>query len=110
MTDAPETYTAKDEVGQVRARRTRWERTWIELKKAPLTAWFGMIVIACYVFVAVFAGWLAPYAEADSSFGAYLPWGDGQPQHAAAQGRLATRWALPLRRPVLRSLSGAALP
>ncbi|MBT8415411.1 MAG: ABC transporter permease [Boseongicola sp.] len=77
MTDAPETYSAKDEVGQVRARRTRRERAWIELRKAPLTAWFGMIVIAFYVFVALFAPLLAPYAEADSSFGAYLPWGDG---------------------------------
>ena len=36
-----------------------------------------MIVIACYVFVAVFADILAPYGEADSSFGAYMPWGDG---------------------------------
>ena len=77
MTDTPETYSAKDEVGQVRARRTRRERVWIELRKAPLTAWFGMIVIACYVFVALFAPLLAPYAEADSSFGAYLPWGEG---------------------------------
>lgn len=77
MTDAPETYSAKDEVGQVRARRTRRERMWIELRKAPLTAWFGMIVIAAYIFVAIFAPWLAPHAEADSSFGAYLPWGDG---------------------------------
>lgn len=77
MSDAPETYSAKDEVGQVRARRTRWQRAKIELRKAPLTAWFGMIVIALYVFVALFAPWLAPYAEADSSFGAYLPWGDG---------------------------------
>ncbi|SMX24110.1 ABC transporter permease [Boseongicola aestuarii] len=77
MTDAPETYSAKDEVGQVRARRSRRERVWIELRKAPLTAWFGMIVIAFYVFVAVFADVLAPYGEADSSFGAYMPWGDG---------------------------------
>jgi peptide/nickel transport system permease protein len=77
MSDAPETYSAKDEVGQIRARRTRWQRAKIELKKAPMTAWFGMIVIALYVFIALFAPWLAPYAEADSSFGAYLPWGDG---------------------------------
>ena len=70
------TYSAKDEVGQVKARRTRWQRAKIELKKAPWTAWFGMIVIALYVFVALFAPWLAPYAEADSSVGAYLPWGD----------------------------------
>lgn len=77
MSDAPDTYSAKDEVGQVRARRTRMARMMIELKKAPPTAWFGMIVIAAYVIVAVFAPWLAPYAEADSSFGAYLPWGEG---------------------------------
>lgn len=77
MSDAPDTYSAKDEVGAVKSRRTRWERAKIELKKAPLTAWFGMIVIAIYVFVAVFAPLLAPYGEADSSFGAYLPWGDG---------------------------------
>ncbi|NND42352.1 MAG: ABC transporter permease, partial [Silicimonas sp.] len=46
-------------------------------KKAPWTAWFGMVVIAIYAFVAVFAPWLAPYGEADSTFGAFLPWGDG---------------------------------
>jgi peptide/nickel transport system permease protein len=77
MSDAPDTYSAKDEVGQVRARRTRTARMMIELKKAPPTAWFGMIVITAYVIVAVFAPLLAPYAEADSSFGAYLPWGEG---------------------------------
>ncbi|NND18456.1 MAG: ABC transporter permease [Silicimonas sp.] len=49
----------------------------MELKKAPWTAWFGMVVIAIYAFVAVFAPWLAPYGEADSTFGAFLPWGDG---------------------------------
>ena len=77
-TDAAQSsYSAKDEVGQVRARRTRWERIKIELKKAPPTAWFGMVVIALYVFVALFAPWIAPYGEADSSFGAFLPWGDG---------------------------------
>ncbi|NNF89800.1 MAG: ABC transporter permease [Boseongicola sp.] len=77
-TDAEQvSYSAKDEVGQVKARRSRWERARIELKKAPWTAWFGMVVIAIYAFVAVFAPWLAPYGEADSTFGAFLPWGDG---------------------------------
>ncbi|MGI9390238.1 MAG: ABC transporter permease [Boseongicola sp.] len=74
MSEAPETYTAKDEVGQVRARRTRWERTKIELKKAPLTAWFGMIVISAYVFVAVFAPLLAPFGEAEVTPVPYAPW------------------------------------
>ena len=72
-----ETYSAAGEVGAVRVRRTWSARAWIELKKAPLTAWFGLIVIACYLFVAVFAPVLAPYGEADNSAGAFLPWGDG---------------------------------
>jgi peptide/nickel transport system permease protein len=74
MSDAPDTYSAKDEVGQVRARRTRWERAKIELRKAPLTAWFGMVVISAYVFVAVFAGLLAPYGEAEITPIPYAPW------------------------------------
>ncbi len=69
-----ETYSAKDEVGQVRQRRGRWERAWIELKKAPLTAWFGMIVIALYVFVAIFAPLIAPYGEAEVHPQPYAPW------------------------------------
>ena len=74
MSDTPETYSAKDEVGQVRARRSRWQRTKIELRKAPYTAWFGMIVIAAYVFVAVFAPLLAPYGEAEITPLPYAPW------------------------------------
>ncbi|HTN98827.1 MAG TPA: ABC transporter permease [Nordella sp.] len=35
------------------------------LKKAPYSAWFGMIVIAIYVFVALFAPLIAPYGEAE---------------------------------------------
>ena len=77
MTDAPETYSALDEVAQPRVRRSRLQKAWIALKGAPFTAWFGMIVIAIYMVVAVLAPLIAPYGEADSSFGAYLPWGDG---------------------------------
>lgn len=74
MSDAPETYSAKDEVGQIKSRRTRWERAKIELRKAPYTAWFGMIVIAIYVFVALFAPILAPYGEAEVHPTPYAPW------------------------------------
>jgi len=74
MSDAPDTYSAKDEVGQVLTRRSRRERAWIELKKAPLTAWFGMIVIAVYVLVAVFAPLIAPYGEAEVFPQPYAPW------------------------------------
>jgi peptide/nickel transport system permease protein len=69
-----ESYSAKDEVGQVRARRSRWERARIELSKAPLTAWFGMVVILFYVIVAVFAPLLAPYGEAQVTPQPYAPW------------------------------------
>ena len=68
------TYSAASEVAQIKKRRTRWERTWIELKKAPLSAWFGMIVLAIYAVLAIFAPLIAPYGEADNSFAAYAPW------------------------------------
>ena len=48
---------------QPRARRTFRHRAWRELKKAPLTAWFGMIVILGYFILALFAPWIAPYGE-----------------------------------------------
>ncbi|MGE0237988.1 MAG: ABC transporter permease [Parvibaculaceae bacterium] len=41
------------------------QNVWRTLKKAPLSAWFGMIVIAFYIFVALFAPWIAPYGEAE---------------------------------------------
>lgn len=70
----PETYSATAEVGAVRTRRTWSQRAWITLRKAPFSAWLGMVIITVYVFVALFAPWLAPYGEADSSFAAYAPW------------------------------------
>jgi peptide/nickel transport system permease protein len=49
----------------VKARRTVAQNVWRTLKKAPYSAWFGMIVIAIYIFVAFFAPWIAPYGEAE---------------------------------------------
>jgi peptide/nickel transport system permease protein len=49
----------------VKARRTVRQNVWRTLKKAPISAWFGMIVIAIYIFVALFAPWIAPYGEAE---------------------------------------------
>lgn len=68
-------YSAALEVGMVRERRTRFERSWIELKKAPLSAWFGMIVIGLYLFCALFASLLAPYGEAQVFKTPFAPWG-----------------------------------
>jgi len=67
-------YSAAGEVGDVRVRRTRWGRMKIILSKAPISAWFGMFVVACYAFVAVFAPLLAPFGEAEIFAKADLPW------------------------------------
>lgn len=46
-----------------RARRSIGDRAWRLLRTAPISAWFGMIVIVCYLTVALFAPLLAPYRE-----------------------------------------------
>lgn len=75
MTQKSNTYSAKDEATSFLAQRTVWDRTRILLKKSPITARFGMIVIALYVIVAVFAPWIAPYGEAQVFPMPYAPWG-----------------------------------
>jgi len=76
-------YSAAGEVGDVRVRRTRWGRIKITLSKAPISAWFGMFVVACYAFVAIFAPLLAPFGEAEIFTKADLPWAwhDGNAKH-----------------------------
>ncbi|ESW98051.1 ABC transporter permease [Mesorhizobium sp. LSJC268A00] len=44
------------------------------MKKAPLSAWFGIVVIVGYVLVAVFAHWIAPYGETQVFSEAFAPW------------------------------------
>ena len=73
-TNSEELYSAVGEVGTVRRRRSLAERSWIVLKKAPPTAWFGMIVFFCYMFVALFAPWLAPFGEAEIFPVPFAPW------------------------------------
>jgi peptide/nickel transport system permease protein len=62
MTDTPQTVTAPA-ARTPKARRTMGELAWRELRKAPISAWFGMIVILIYLFVAIFAPLIAPYGE-----------------------------------------------
>ena len=59
--------------GQIAARRTVAQNALRLLKSAPGTAWFGMIVILIYGFVAVFAPLIAPYGESQVLGDAYLP-------------------------------------
>ena len=67
-------YSASAEVGVVRKRRSRAERWWLALKKAPLSAWFGMIVLLAYIVVAAFAPLFAPYGEAEIFPTPFAPW------------------------------------
>ena len=62
------------EVGAVHERRSLWTRTIIDLRKAPYTALFGMIIILAYALVAIFAPILAPYGEAQVFPEPYAPW------------------------------------
>ena len=57
----------------VRARRTLWENVRRTLASAPISAWFGMIVIVVYVISAIFAPWIAPYGESEVVGRAYQP-------------------------------------
>jgi len=74
MNQSSNSYSASSEVASVRKRRGRLERVWLALKKAPLSAWFGLIVVSAYIVVALFAPWIAPYGEADIFPAPFGPW------------------------------------
>jgi peptide/nickel transport system permease protein len=57
-----------------RQRRTRASRVKTALKKAPFSAWFGIVVILGYVFVALLAPLIAPYGETQVFTEAFAPW------------------------------------
>ncbi|RUV73476.1 MAG: ABC transporter permease [Mesorhizobium sp.] len=57
-----------------RQRRTRASRVKTALKKAPFSAWFGIVVILGYVFFALLAPWIAPYGETQVFTEAFAPW------------------------------------
>ena len=75
MSDSTQSYSAKGEVSNITKRRTRFERIKIAFSKAPLSAWFGMIVISIYLFAAFFAPFIAPHGEAEVFPVAYAAWG-----------------------------------
>jgi peptide/nickel transport system permease protein len=60
----------------IAARRNWRERAWRELRRAPPSAWFGLVVLLLYVLAAVFAPFIAPYSETDLVGPAYAPWSD----------------------------------
>ncbi len=46
------------------------------LGEAPLSAKFGLLVIATYIFVALFAPWISPFGESEIVGKKFLPWND----------------------------------
>ena len=60
---------------------------WSMLKKAPLSAWFGLITILAYVFVAFFAPFLAPHGEAEVFAQQFAPWSSEFPLGTDQLGR-----------------------
>ena len=57
-------------------RQRKLNDAWRELKKAPLSAKFGLVVIVGYVFVAIFAPVLTPYGESEIVGPEFEPWGE----------------------------------
>ena len=76
MIDKSETYSAAGEVGSAIEKRTIWSRFILDFKKSPYTARFGLIVVSLYIFVALFAPWLAPYGESQVFPAPYEPWSE----------------------------------
>jgi peptide/nickel transport system permease protein len=70
----PESILVAPAAASIR-RRGRGARLWRALRKAPPSAWFGLIVIGVYLITAVFAPLLAPYSETELVGGAFEPWG-----------------------------------
>jgi peptide/nickel transport system permease protein len=58
---------------EIRARRTFLQNAVRTLKTAPISAWFGMIVILLYALAAIFAPLIAPHGEAEIIGKAYMP-------------------------------------
>lgn len=57
-----------------RRQRSKLGNMWRGFVKAPLSAKFGMVVIASYALAAIFAPWIAPYGEAEVVGAGYQPW------------------------------------
>jgi peptide/nickel transport system permease protein len=57
-----------------RRQRSKLGNAWRGFVKAPASAKFGMLVIACYALAAIFAPVIAPYGEAEVVGAGYQPW------------------------------------
>ena len=77
MTDTSKQYSADQEVGQLRRRRTRGERFKLLLKKSPFTARLGLAIILFYGLMALVGPFFAPFGESEIAGPPLAPWGNG---------------------------------
>jgi peptide/nickel transport system permease protein len=92
----PEADHGVGSVGEVAFRAPRWRlaitSAWRGLRKAPGSAWLGLVVIGGYAFVALLAPILAPYGESQVVGNQYETWGPRFPFGTDQLGRdLLTR-------------------
>jgi peptide/nickel transport system permease protein len=64
------------ELAPLSERRTALQFVLRELKRAPLSAWLGIVVIAFYAVLAIFAPLIAPYGESAIVANQYEPWSE----------------------------------
>lgn len=78
MNDEPKSTVGQtaDAVAPPPPRERRFSDAWKELKKAPGSAKFGIVIILIYVFVALFAPVLTPYGESEVVGVEFEVWGD----------------------------------
>ncbi|MGE0117864.1 MAG: ABC transporter permease [Dongiaceae bacterium] len=75
-THDPAGSPALAEQAPIATRRSWHVRAWRELRRAPLSAWFGLVVLALYLIAALFAPVIAPYSETELVGPGYAPWSD----------------------------------
>jgi peptide/nickel transport system permease protein len=78
MTDKPESTVGStaDAVAPRPPGERKLSDAWKALKKAPLSAKIGIVIIIAYVFVALFAPLLTPYGESEVVGAEFEPWGE----------------------------------
>lgn len=80
------------------------------MRRAPVTASFGILVIVIYIFVALLAPVIAPFGEREIVGGAFLPWDSVHPLGTDNLGRdMLTRMIYGARNTVGIALATTAL-